>query len=79
VFFREILAAITTSLIMTTSSYIPSGMATDKTAKVQVPGVYSFRLGKFTITALSDGTVPQDLNKVLTNTNSAEIEHLFHI
>jgi glyoxylase-like metal-dependent hydrolase (beta-lactamase superfamily II) len=31
-------------------------------------------LGAFTITALSDGTVPQDLQKVLTNTNSTEIK-----
>ncbi|KYC39975.1 MBL fold metallo-hydrolase [Scytonema hofmannii PCC 7110] len=76
-FFRTILAVITTVLIITTS-YISSGMAADKTAKAQVPGFYSFRLGEFTITALSDGTVPQDLNKVLTNANSAEIERLLH-
>ncbi len=76
-FFRAIIAVITTVLIITTS-YISSGMATDKTAKAQVPGVYSFRLGEFTITALSDGTVPQDLDKVLTNANSAEVEQLLH-
>lgn len=74
-FFRAILAVITTVLIITTS-YISSGMATEKTAKAQVPGVYSFRLGEFTITALSDGTVPQDLDKVLTNANSAEVKQL---
>jgi glyoxylase-like metal-dependent hydrolase (beta-lactamase superfamily II) len=76
-FFRAILAIITTVIIITTS-YISAGIATDKTAKAQVPGVYSFRLGKFTITALSDGTVPQDLDKVLTNTNSTEIAQLLH-
>lgn len=76
-FFRTIFAIITTVLIIATSS-ISSGVATGKTAKAQVPGVYSFRLGEFTITALSDGTVPQDLHKVLTNTNSAEIEQLLH-
>lgn len=76
-FFRAIFTVITTVLIITTSSSIPSGIAKeDKTAKTQVPGVYSFRLGEFTITALSDGTVPQDLHKVLTNTNSAEIDRL---
>jgi hypothetical protein len=74
-FFRAILAVITTALIITTS-YIASGIATNITAKAQVPGVYSFRLGEFTITALSDGTVPQDLDKVLTNANSAEVEQL---
>ncbi len=96
-FFRGIFAVITAVLIMTTS-YISSGMATDKTAKseitgrstfggnlaesraqttpTQVPGVYSFKLGEFKITALSDGTVPQDLDKVLTNANSKEVEQL---
>jgi glyoxylase-like metal-dependent hydrolase (beta-lactamase superfamily II) len=76
-FFRAILAVITTVMIIATS-YISSGIAIDKTAKAQVPGVYSFRLGEFTITALSDGTVPQDLDQVLTNANSAEVEQLLH-
>ncbi|NJK51841.1 MAG: MBL fold metallo-hydrolase [Acaryochloris sp. RU_4_1] len=76
-FFRAILA-ITTSVLIIITSYISSGIATDKTAINQVPGVYSFKLGKFTITALSDGTVPQDLHKILTNTNSTEIEQLLH-
>lgn len=72
-FFRAIFAVITAVLIIATS-YVSSGMATDKTTKAQVPGVYSFRLGEFTITALSDGTVTQDLDKVLTNANSSEVE-----
>jgi hypothetical protein len=55
-FFRAIFAVITAVLIIATS-YISSGLATDKTAKAQVPGVYSFRLGEFMITALSDGTL----------------------
>ncbi len=64
------------TVLIITTSYVSSGIATDKTAKAQVPDVYSFKLGEFTITALSDGTVPQDLDKVLTNTNtkSAEIQ-----
>jgi glyoxylase-like metal-dependent hydrolase (beta-lactamase superfamily II) len=74
-FLRAILAAITTILIVATSC-TSSGIATDKTTKTQVPGVYSFRLGEFTITALSDGTVPQDLQKILTSTDSAEIKQL---
>ncbi|KAB8335469.1 MBL fold metallo-hydrolase [Scytonema tolypothrichoides VB-61278] len=76
-FFRPILAIITAVLIITTS-YFFSGIAIGKTAKTQVPGVYSFMLGDFTITALSDGTVPQDLLKLLTNTNPAEIDRLLH-
>ncbi|MBD2069555.1 MBL fold metallo-hydrolase [Leptolyngbya sp. FACHB-671] len=75
--FRAIFAVITAVLIIATSS-ISSGSATGETAKTQVPGVYSFRLGEFTITALSDGTVLQDLNQVLTNANSAEVEQLLH-
>ncbi|NJO41618.1 MAG: MBL fold metallo-hydrolase [Cyanobacteria bacterium RU_5_0] len=73
--FRSILAAIAAALIIATSS-LSVGSATGETAKIQVPGVYSFRLGEFTITALSDGTVPQDLNQVLTNANSAGVEQL---
>lgn len=76
-FSKAIFAVITAVLIITTSS-IPAVMAIDKTAKAQVPGIYPFRLGEFTITALSDGTVPQDLDRVLTNTNSAEVENLLH-
>jgi glyoxylase-like metal-dependent hydrolase (beta-lactamase superfamily II) len=76
-FSRSIFVVITTVLIIATS-YVSSGIATDKTAKAQLPGVYSFRLGKFTITALSDGTVPQDLHKILTNTNSTEIDRLLN-
>ena len=31
----------------------------------QAPGFYQFRLGDFQITTLSDGTVPQELYKLL--------------
>ncbi|MEN9518085.1 MAG: hypothetical protein RLZZ381_673 [Cyanobacteriota bacterium] len=75
-FFRLILAVITTALIIINSGSIPSGMATDKTTPTPVQGVYSFGLGEFAIVALSDGTIPQDLDKVLTNVNSAEVEQL---
>ncbi|MGL5796030.1 MAG: MBL fold metallo-hydrolase, partial [Waterburya sp.] len=76
-FLKASLAVITTELIITIS-YISAGMATDQTAEAQVPGVYSFRLGDFTITALSDGTVPQDLDQVLTNANLTEVDQLLH-
>ncbi|WP_348982702.1 MBL fold metallo-hydrolase [Brasilonema octagenarum] len=65
-------------MLIITTSYFFSGIAIGKTAKTQVPGVYSFMLGDFTITALSDGTLPQDLPKLLTNTNPAEIDRLLH-
>jgi glyoxylase-like metal-dependent hydrolase (beta-lactamase superfamily II) len=76
-FSRSIFIVITAALIIATS-YVSSGIVPNKTGKFQVPGVYLFRLGEFTITALSDGTVPQDLHKVLTNTNPAEISPLLH-
>jgi hypothetical protein len=72
---RLIMAVIAAVMVVITSP-IFSGIAIDKTEKTQVPGVYPFKVGDFTITALSDGTVPQDLPKLLTNTNPAEIDRL---
>lgn len=74
--FRQLSMAVITALLVITTSYTFPGIATDKTPKTQVPGVYPFELGDFKITALSDGTVPQDLHKLLTNTNQAEIDSL---
>ena len=45
-------------------------------ARAQAPGVFRMPLGDFTITALSDGTVPQNLHDVLTNIPRAETERL---
>jgi len=42
----------------------------------QAPGVYRYRVGDFQVTALSDGTVPQDLHALLTNTTPAETDGL---
>jgi glyoxylase-like metal-dependent hydrolase (beta-lactamase superfamily II) len=44
--------------------------------RTQTPGVYRYRLGDFQITALSDGTVPQDLHALLTNTKPAVVDAL---
>jgi glyoxylase-like metal-dependent hydrolase (beta-lactamase superfamily II) len=64
-------------LIIATSCTLPgTKIALLSSAKSQIPGVYPFKLGDFTITALSDGTVPQDLPKILTNTKPAEIDRL---
>ncbi|WP_199305973.1 MBL fold metallo-hydrolase [Pseudanabaena sp. FACHB-2040] len=70
---------IATSIMLPgiTAEVLP-GITAEKTAKPQVPGVYQFELGDFTITALSDGTVPLDLHPILTNTNQAEIDRLLH-
>lgn len=46
--------------------------------KLQLPGVYRFDVGDFQMTALSDGTVPQDLPELLTNTTPEEIDRLLY-
>jgi len=46
--------------------------------KAQLPGVYRYRLGDFQITALSDGTVPQDLHALLTRTTPSDVDGLLH-
>lgn len=37
---------------------------------------YNMKLGDMTIIALSDGSIPQDLNKLLTNVKPGEVNHL---
>jgi glyoxylase-like metal-dependent hydrolase (beta-lactamase superfamily II) len=72
----RLIMAIVTAVLIIATSYTISGinLAFGNSAKTQIPGVYPFKLGDFTITALSDGTVPQDLPKILTNTTPAEID-----
>jgi glyoxylase-like metal-dependent hydrolase (beta-lactamase superfamily II) len=43
------------------------------------PGYYRMQLGDFEVTALSDGTVPQDVIKLLTNAAPGEIEQLLKL
>jgi glyoxylase-like metal-dependent hydrolase (beta-lactamase superfamily II) len=74
--FSRLIMAVATAVIIISTSCIFPGIALDNSAKTQIPGVYPFKLDDFTITALSDGTVPQDLPKILTNTNPAEIDRL---
>ena len=42
--------------------------------KTQAPGFYRVMVGEFEITALSDGTLPLDTHKVLTNTTPAQTD-----
>jgi glyoxylase-like metal-dependent hydrolase (beta-lactamase superfamily II) len=74
----RLIMAVIASVLVVITSHTFSGIAIDKTAKTQVPGVYPFKVGAFTITALSDGTVPQDLPNILTNINPAEIDRLLN-
>jgi len=44
--------------------------------EVQGAGTYSFRIGDTVVTALSDGSVPQDLHKLLVGTTNARTDAL---
>ena len=44
--------------------------------KLQAPGFYRMLLGDFEITALSDGTVPLEVRKLLTNTTPQKVDQL---
>lgn len=59
---------------------VPSAVASPPVAeaKTQFPGVYRYRLGDFQLTALSDGTVPQDLHALLTRTSPSEVDCLLN-
>lgn len=48
------------------------------THTIAQPGYYRMQLGGFEVIALSDGTIPQDLPKLLTNTHPGEIERLLN-
>ncbi|WP_394831424.1 MBL fold metallo-hydrolase [Pendulispora rubella] len=43
-----------------------------------VPGVYRFDVGDFRMTALSDGTVAQDVYKIASNTSPGELDGALH-
>jgi hypothetical protein len=46
--------------------------------RLQQPGYYRMKLGEFGITAISDGTIPQDVEKLLTNTKPGEVRKQMH-
>jgi glyoxylase-like metal-dependent hydrolase (beta-lactamase superfamily II) len=43
-----------------------------------VPGVYRFDVGDLRLTALSDGTVAQDVHAIMTNVSPAELDGALH-
>src|SRR3954452_22603929 len=45
--------------------------------RTQAPGYYRMMLGDFEITAVSDGTVPLDFAKIMTNSTPEEVRALF--
>lgn len=56
------------------------GVAAAQEAAPQVrtrpPGYYPMRLGEFEVTAVSDGTVPQDFDRLMTGTTPEEVRAL---
>ena len=72
-------AAIALSPALAPPAYARDARAATAVAahwRAQAPGVYEYRLGDFQVTALSDGTVPQDLHALLTNTRSDRVDVL---
>jgi glyoxylase-like metal-dependent hydrolase (beta-lactamase superfamily II) len=45
--------------------------------RTQAPGYYRMMLGDFEVTTVSDGTLPQDFDKNMTNTTPEEVRSLF--
>ncbi|KAB8318659.1 MBL fold metallo-hydrolase [Tolypothrix campylonemoides VB511288] len=74
--FSRLMIVVATTVLMIVTSCIFPAVSLSKSAIAQVPGVYPFKLGDFTITVLSDGTLPQDLHTLLSNTNPTETDRL---
>lgn len=53
-----------------------SAVAVRKTARHAQPGVFQYKLGSAWVTALSDGSVPQDLHELLRGATPTEIDGL---
>ncbi len=68
--------AIATTLSIVTSTPSTSVAQSKSSAASSQPGYYRMQVGDFQVTALSDGTIPQDLPKLLTNTKPGEIDQL---
>lgn len=74
-----LVSVLATALIDTSANGLHAHEVRASTPRVvqqQVPGVYRFQVGEVRITALSDGTVPQDLHKLLRGTTVARTDAL---
>lgn len=56
--------------------WLPYAHAAAPAPKTQAPGWYRMLLGDFEVTALSDGTVPLEVKKLLTNTTPTRVDAL---
>jgi len=75
---RSLLAATALGLLIGTAmpTFAEGNGAQATASYLQAADTYSFPLGDIEITALSDGTVPQDLHKLLTGTSQSEVDGL---
>ena len=69
--FRRGLAVLAGSLLLALAAH-----AAAPQVKTQAPGYYRMMLGDFEVTALLDGILPLEPNKLLTNTTPAEVSAL---
>ena len=51
-----------------------SGQTPSPASNISTPGFYRIMVGTFQVTALSDGTVPYPMDKLLTNTTSEAVD-----
>jgi glyoxylase-like metal-dependent hydrolase (beta-lactamase superfamily II) len=68
-------ASIATALLVTMADAVTAQEAVPQIRK-QAPGYYRMMLGDFEITTVSDGTVPQDLDRLMTDTTPEEVRAL---
>ncbi len=74
---RSLLLSTAVALSMAVSAPVSAADDASTTASYQqVADSYSFPLGDLRITALSDGTVPQDLHELLTGTSRSHADDL---
>jgi len=64
--FSRLMIAVAATVLAIVTSCLSSSI-TGQSAIAQVPGVYPFKLGDFTV--LSDGTLPRIYHTLLSNTN----------
>lgn len=65
------------TVLAATSFTSNDALAAAPMVKKSAPGYYRIMLGDFEVTALSDGTVPLPMDKLLTNTSPAKIAAAF--
>src|SRR5258708_4284484 len=65
-------------LVMLVANLLCAGAASSAAPPVkgQAPGYYRMMLGNFEITALNDGTLGLDVQKLLTNTTPVRVDQL---